>query len=370
MKAKRYVVAIVGVALAASFALPGVASAQEEKYIQAYRAYEAGNLAQAETLFREVCAEYEDAGVPWGWCHMLLGATLAQRGASKRQEALNQLEVARELVAEDSERFQVLSSMAQIHLLEARFPQAIALADEASQYATESQQRANLANTKGQAYYGEDDWRNAITELEAAGAARSGDANIHARLGRAYFELDNLDKALEELNRASQIDRTNRIGLYFGARIYLERNNYVEAVVLAERAIRAYPQDTNIRNLLGLAYLGSDRFADAVQQFEVVIADRPNDGTAIYNLGQAYMARENWGAAVQQYQKAQNLLQAGSVNQGNLLYDLGMSFEKLGRNEDSLRAFQDSQRITASSRVQDSIERVQERIRRAKGKQQ
>ena len=370
MRAKRYVVAILGVALAASFALPGVASAQEEKYIQAYRAYDAGNYSQAETLFREVCAEYEDAGVPWGWCHMMLGVTLANRGAAKRQEALNQLEVARELVAEDSERFQVLSSMAQIHLLESRFPQAIALADEAGQYASESQQRANLSNTKGQAYYGQDDWSNAIRELEAAGAARSGDANVHARLGRAYFELDDLDKALEELNRASQIDRANRVGLYFAARIYLERSSYGQAVTLAERAIQAYPQDTNIRNLLGLSYIGAERYADAVQQFEVVIADRPTDGTAIYNLGQAHMARENWGAAVQQYQKAQDLLAAGSVNQGNLLYDLGMSFEKLGRNEDSLRAFQDSQRITASSRVQDSIERVQERIRRAKGKQQ
>ena len=33
MRANRYLVAIVGVALAASFALPGVASAQDEKYV-------------------------------------------------------------------------------------------------------------------------------------------------------------------------------------------------------------------------------------------------------------------------------------------------------------------------------------------------
>ena len=368
MRAKRYVVAIVGVALAASFALPGVASAQDEKWRDAWNAYSQGNLAQAETLFREVCAEYEDAGVPWGWCHMMLGATLAQRGASKRQEALDQLEVARELVSTDAERFQVLSSMAQIHLLEGRNRQAIALSNEADPYAENDQARANLANTKGQAYYNEDDWGNAITELNKAMATKSGDANVHARLGRAYFETGDKARALEELNRASQIDRTNRIGLYFGARIYLEQNNYTQAVTLAERAIQAYPQDTNIRNLLGLAYLGADRFADAEQQFEVVIADRPNDGVAIYNLGQAYMAQENWAGAVEQYQKAQNLLAAGSVNQMNLLYDMGMSFEKLGRNEDALRAFQDSQRITDSARVQDSIERVQERIRRAKGK--
>ena len=84
MRANRFVVAIVGAALAVSFALPGIASAQEEKWQTAFKVYQAGDFAQAETLFREVCTEYEDAGVPWGWCHLMLGTTLAQRGASKR----------------------------------------------------------------------------------------------------------------------------------------------------------------------------------------------------------------------------------------------------------------------------------------------
>ena len=136
---------------------------------------------------------------------------------------------------------------------------------------------------------------------------------------------------------------------------------------MAERAIQAFPQDYNIRNLLGMAYLGTERYADAAQQFEVVLGDRPNDPFGVYNLGQAYMAQEQWGRAVEQFQRGQNLFEAGSGNQGQLLYDLGMAFEKLGRNEDSLKAFQDSQKINNTATVQDAIDRVQERIRRAKG---
>ena len=367
MRGKRCVLAVVVGVLVASLVLPGVASAQEEKYMQAYQAYQEGDFGRAETLFREVCAEYEAAG-GWGWCHMMLGATLAQRGASKRQEALDQLQIAAELITEDTERFQTHSAIANVHLLDGRLPQSIASADDASKYAADANQRASLARTRGQAYYRQENWRQAAVELETAVASRSGEANLHGWLGRSYYELGDKAKALQHLTQAAQIDRRHRIGLYFGARVHLENGDFGDAVAMAQRAIQAHPQDTAIRNLLGLALLGADRYADAIQQFEVVIADRPNDAAAIYNLGQAYMATENWPKAIEQFQRAQNLFQAGSSNQGDLLYDLGMAFEKIGRNEDALRAFQDSAAISDTTQVQDSIERVQERIRRAKAK--
>lgn len=367
MRANRYVAVIVGAALAVSFALPGVVSAQDEKWRDAYNAFSQRNFRQAETMFREVCAEYEDAGQPWGWCHMMLGATLGQMGSSKRQEALAQLEIAKELVTEDEQRYQTLNSIANIHLLDRNWSQAIAAANDAGPFAS-AEQRGLLAKIKGQAYYQEEDYQNAAVELEKAIQSRPSEANLHAFLGRAYFELGDKAKALPELTQAAQLDRTNRIGLFFAARINLDDGNYAQAVATAERAIQAHPQDTSIRNLLGSAYLGVDRYTEAIQQFEVVIQDRPNDATAIYNLGQAYTATENWPKAVEQFQKAQNLFPAGGATQSALLYDLGIAFEKLGRNEDALRAYQDSAASNDSVDKQDAIERVQERIRRAKGK--
>lgn len=366
MRANRYLVAIVGAALAVSSALPGAVSAQEaEKWQQAYQAYQQQNMAQAESLFRDVCAEYEDAGVPWGWCHMMLGVVLAQRGSAKRQEALAQLEIAKDLISDDVERYRTNFAIANIHLLDENWGQAIAAAGDAAAFAGTPQQ-ASIAKVKGQAYYQQQQWSNAAGELEKAVAGRSSEANLHAWLGRSYFEMGQKDKALPELTQAAQIDRGNRVGLYFAARINLENGNWTQAVALAERAIQAHPQDTNIRRLLGNAYLGADRFADAIQQFEVVISDRPNDANAIYNLGQAYIAMENWGKGAEQFQKAQNMFPAGSASQGKLLYDLGIAFERLGRNDDALRAFTDAKTINDTTDVQDAIDRVQERIRRGK----
>jgi tetratricopeptide (TPR) repeat protein len=296
---------------------------------------------------------------------MMLGVTLGNMGPSKRQEALAQLEIAKDLVTTDGERYQTNFAIANIQLLDERWAQAIAAADDAAAFSGGAQ-AAGIAKVKGQAYYQEQDWSNAAEQLSIAVAGRSGEANLHAWLGRSYFEMGERDKALPELTQAAQIDRNNRIGLYFAARIHFDNDNFTQAIGLAERAIQAHPQDTNIRNLLGMAYLGADRFVDATQQFEVVIAERPNDGIAIYNLGQAEMAQK-WAAAAQQFQKAQNLFEAGSGMQGQLLYDLGLAFERLNRNEEALRAYTDAQKINDTTTVQDAVDRVQERIRRAKG---
>ena len=368
MKANRYVAAIVGAALAISFVLPGVVSAQEEdKWRDAFNAYSQRNFPQAETLFRDVCSYYEDQGASWGWCHMMLGATLAQMGISKRQEALAQLEIAKELVAEDSERYQTHSSIANLYLLDRNWDRAIAAANDAGPFAN-AEQRGLLAKIKGQAYYNTQDFARAVTELETAVESRADEANLRALLGHSYFEIDDKQKALPELIKAAQLDRNNRIGLFFAARIHLDDGDFPQAIAVAERAIQAHPQDTSIRDILGTAYLGVDRFQEAEQQFLVVLQDRPNKTLTIYNLAQAYTAMEDWPRAIEQYQKAQNLFEAGSPMQARLLYDLGIAFETITRNEDALRAYRDSAAISESVDKTDAIERVQERIRRAKGK--
>ena len=149
---------------------------------------------------------------------------IGQMGSAKRQEALAQLEIAKELVTDDTERYQTYSSIANIHLLDRNWSQAIAAANDAAPFAS-AEQRGLLAKIKGQAYYQEQDYQNAVAELETAVRSRPSEANLHAFLGRAYFELGDKAKALPELTQAAQLDRTNRIGLFFAARINLDDGN-------------------------------------------------------------------------------------------------------------------------------------------------
>ncbi len=362
MSVKKYVLAFASILLVGSFLLPATGLAQEETWQRAYQAYSGGQYSEAERLFREVVEEYEE----WGWAHLMLGITLQQRG--KSAEALDHLQLAKDTVAEDQERFMVHNAIANVQLLQENYDASINESNQAAQYAQNDDNRATVAKTKGQAYYWQEDWQAAVREFQRAATSRSGDANVYAMLGRAQYELDDKDAALDSLTRAAQMDRRNKLALYFSGLIYLEDRNYADAVRMAELAIQADPQDTNVRSMLGRGYLGSQRFADAIQAFEVVLSSNSNDGSAHYNLGQAYQFSEDWGRAIENYQIAVSQLPSGSSALGACLYDLGFTYEKVGRYEDALAAFTDSSKIEGTPRVAEAIARVEERIRRAKEK--
>lgn len=351
---------IVSALIVGSFLLPATALAQDA-WQRAYQAYSQGNYSEAERLFREVVEEYEE----WGWAHMMLGITLQHR--NKTQEALDHLQIAKDMVAEDQEHFMVHNALSNVYLLQGSYDAAIREANEAAQYAQNDEHRAVVAKTKGQAYYWMEDWAAAAREF---GRSRDNDANALAMLGRSQYELGQMDAALQTLTRAAQMDRRNKLALYFAGLIHLENRAYQEAVRVAELAIQADPQDTNVRSMLGRAYLGAQRFQDAVQAFEVVLAANARDGSARYNLGQAYQFSENWASAIENYQAALTLLPAGSAALAACLYDLGFTYEKVGRHEDALAAYSDSSEIDGTERVAEAIARVEERIRRAKEKKE
>lgn len=360
MSGKKLLAALLGVALVAGALAPAVASAQQETWQQAHQAFQQGNWPQAEDLFREVTSEHNT----WGWGFMMLGLTLANRG--KLDEAVDNLQTAKELVETDEERFQVNHNLGQIFLRLDRYDEAVAAEDDALQYAQNATNQGQVAWGKAQAYYAQENWSAAITALETALETKSGDAAVHSRLGRALYETGDLASAEEHLQQATQIDRDNRLGHYFLGVINLEQRDYQAAVRSAEAAVQADPQDPNIRNLLGRAYLGAERFQEAEQAFRVVLQDQPNDGSSRYNLGQAYQFQERYAEAVAEYQQALSYLPAGSEVRAKCLYDLGFSYEKAGNYQDALQAFQDSAEISSTAQINEAIERVQERIRREK----
>ena len=147
MSAKKQMLAFVSILLVGSFLLPATGLAQEETWQRAYQAYSGGNFSEAERLFQEVVEEYPE----WGWAHLMLGITMQQRG--KSAEALDHLQLAKDTVAEDQERFMVHNAIANVQLLQENYDAAINEANEAAQYAQNDDNRATVAKTKGQAYY-------------------------------------------------------------------------------------------------------------------------------------------------------------------------------------------------------------------------
>lgn len=335
---------------------------QDEAWKQGWQAYNEGDYSQAEQHFRTALEDYDN----WGWLHMMLGVTLHHR--SKNDEALTELEKAKELVEEDENRFQVNHAIGQIHIARGNFDQAIAAESEALQYAGGNAQFAASAERGlGAAYYQQDRWQQAIDHLETAAETRTGDGELFAMLGRAYYESGNNSAAMENLQKATELDRDNRTALYFLGQLYLSQRDWDAAVRVAERAVQSDPQDPAIRNMLGRAYLGAKRYDDAVNAFQIVLQDdrAQGQGNAYYNLGQAYQGSDQTAKAIEAYRNALDHL-TSDATRAEALYDLGIAYETVGRYEDALGALQDAAEIQETPKLAEALERVQERIRREK----
>ena len=356
-------------ALVVALASPTAALAQDPDaaWKAGYEAFQQQDypvcIEQMRTAFRAGGEAYER----WGWLHMILGVCLGAR--SQRDEAISELQTAKELVSTDQERFEVNHNLAQNYVSRGNsgdYDRAIAAENEASQYAASAAARGLVSKTLGQAHYFKEDWRNAIQHLSAAAAARATDEDVAQKLGRAYLESGNSDTAMEWFQKTLQLNRNNPIAITNIGRLYLNEQNYPEAVRYLSQAVSTDPQNMQLRNYLGRAYLGTRDYPNAIQQLEQVVQANSSNGNAHYNLGQAYQAATNDGRAIDAFSNALNYLAGGSATRAECLYDMGFSYERVGNFEDSLQAFEDSAAISEAAKTPEAIERVKERIRRTK----
>lgn len=356
-------------ALVVALAAPGTAAAQDpdELWRAGAASARSGDSRGCIDSLRAALKAGGEAYEAWGWLHMTLGMCLAQR--NQRDEAISELQTAKDLVSDDQEHFNVNNSLAQVYIARGAagdYDRAIAAENEAGQYAADARMRGLHSKTLGQAYYFKEDWSLAVRHLGDAAAARATDADVAQKLGRAHFESGNATQAKQWFEKTLSLDRNNNAAITNLGRLYLDEQNYDQAIGYLVRAVQADPQNMQIRNMLGRAYLGKRQYSDAISQLRQVVQVRSSDGNAHYNLGQAYQASGDDANAIGSYSNALRYLTAGSAARAGALYDVAFVYEKVGEFSDALAAFEDAAAINPDSKTTAAIERVKERIRRQK----
>lgn len=369
MKTRKIAATLPAVLIAVALAWPATALAQdpEAAYKAGYQALQQGNYRACVDQFRSALKAGGEAYERWDWLHLSLGICLGQ--TSQRDEAISELQMAKDLATEDNMRFEVNHNLAQVYVARANsgdYDRAIAAENEASKYAANAAQRALVSKTLGQAYYFKEDWRNAIQHLGAAAEARSTDSDVAQKLGRAYFEVDDLTNAMQWFQKTLQLDRDNNAATTNIGRIHLQNGNWSEAARYLQQAVNADPQNMQLRSFLGRAHLGAKSYPQAIRELEQVTASSSANGSAWYNLGQAYQAAGQNAKAIDAYTGSLRFLAAGSTARAEALYDLGFVYEAVERYDDALQALEDSAAIEAQPKTTEAITRVKERIKRQK----
>ena len=110
----------------------------------------------------------------------------------------------------------------------------------------------------------------AETYLKAIRAHRQRDAVLHNKLGIAFHQQMDLDRAKRYYETAIKIDK-----------------RYAEAI-----------------NNLGTVYYGKKKHKSAIKQYKKALEINPNSASVYSNLGTAFFARKKWEDAVQAYVQA------------------------------------------------------------------
>ncbi len=161
----------------------------------------------------------------------------------------------------------------------------------------------------GSCYGGLNRWGEAVEEFETVlQLDPEGHANVHVPLGNAYFNLDQLDKAITELKIGLSDDPSNTQARFLLARSYHKQGNLRLALSEYEIILKSNPsQKALIHYCLGTIYFEQDKLDKAIQELKSSISLEPNEGETHFLLGKCYEAQGEKNIANKEYKVAAKL---------------------------------------------------------------
>lgn len=211
------------------------------------------------------------------------------------------------------------------------------------------------------------DYINALKELAEAQKLKPDSAELHNLMGLAYIGKKEIDKAIEHLQKAIEIDPKYTEARNNLCRAYGAAGKWDEAIKQCEIATKdiLYATPHFAYNNLGLAYYHSGQLQKAVDAFKKAIEIAPrfapshnNLGMVYYELGELSIAEEELKTAVElfpEYIDAHFLL--------------GKVYMEKGENNRALEEFQTVQKLDQFGPFGKMAKRYVELLQKKAGKE-
>lgn len=135
------------------------------------------------------------------------------------------------------------------------------------------------------ALYATGDTKAASTYYEKAVKLNDGDATLHNNLGNTYRDLGQVGKAIAEYRKAISLNKKliNPHVNLANVQLY-SQNKPDDAITTYNDALKAIPDNDQLRLLLGLAYEKKGDTANAKKTYQSIVANDPDNAGAKANL--------------------------------------------------------------------------------------
>jgi tetratricopeptide (TPR) repeat protein len=206
--------------------------------------------------------------------------------------------------------------------------------------------------------------RGLIAELEERLAKEPKNLMVIREIAQLYTQIKEYDRALEFYNKIAAEEGLNDPSLEKAmsdtirrkyedqiaaldaaspdyaqevAKLRAEQENYL--INDCRRRVEKYPNDLSLRFEMGELYFKAGRTSEAIQEFQRARDNPHRRIRATMYLGQCFLARKMNDLAVHQFQAALKEKIGFDDERKEILYGLGLAFEKMGKKEESIEQF-------------------------------
>ena len=152
-----------------------------------------------------------------------------------------------------------------------------------------------------------ENYESSIEILSRAAELKPGNKLVFVSKGAAHLKLDQLEEALQEINRAIEIDENYAIAHAIYAEVLFDNGSFERGIEESNIAIRLDPNSLEVRRARGYILYNTQNFPEAIEQFDAAIAINDRIPSLHLLKGYSYYAMGEYDLAVEALNQANSL---------------------------------------------------------------
>lgn len=268
----------------------------------------------------------------------------------------------------DQKDFQISLALAQAYFDAQKYPELKDALNNASLNAQTSAELEKLRFLRAAALFNQQDYAQALPELEAAVRSSPRNASLEAQLGVTEFHLKKYDEAIKALTAAVTLNPEDAQATLFLGEAYFAKaaaqtstrertKGFNDVSRLTEKWVAKQPRSFEWLSLAGRAALALKNYSRAVSFLRRAAEVQPDSPTTQFDLGQAYAFAGQFAEAETALIKASQTL----TQQPALFSTLGFVLEKQNKLEAAEAAYRQASTLAPSKDLETAIDRVRQK---------
>jgi tetratricopeptide (TPR) repeat protein len=147
------------------------------------------------------------------------------------------------------------------------------------------------------------DTSKSLAELQTLVKNKPGDAVLHVDLARAYFGLNNTDKALNEALEAIHLAPKAMPPHIIASRLYEDRGEHAKALEQTDVVLATEPRNPEARLVRARALIGINEADKAQPELENLVKEFPQMNDPRLQLAELYAAEKQYDKAAQEFDR-------------------------------------------------------------------